>query len=403
MRQEAMSSDEMLPLSRDELAESMDDATFAFRGYNVTNLGRTYELLQHPEYGGILRDWLHRGSCACSEVKRRPVDLVARVEEQRETSLSTYDEAIALVVSVEMAQIAMLEQVHDIALSRARFVFGFSLGEIATLVAGKVIELEVALRIPLMMSSDAAELAHDVTLGVLFSRRGQLSRTAVDRLCQEINLKGNGVIGVSAYLAPNSMLMIGQGDTLKRFKQQMKVLSAERLYLRLNEHRWPPLHTAIVWQRNITNRSQNLMHVMPGAFQPPNPPVFSLVTGSIGYDDSNTRRIIGEWVDRPQQLWEAVDYTLASGIETIVHVGPQPNIIPATFSRLATNVANQTKLSRGMRALSTIANRPWLKAMLPRRTSLLRAPQIRQFNLEDWLLDQLPATNKTRIVRSVQQ
>ena len=32
----------------------MDEAAFAFRGYNVTNLGRTPELLEHPAYGPIV-------------------------------------------------------------------------------------------------------------------------------------------------------------------------------------------------------------------------------------------------------------------------------------------------------------------------------------------------------------
>ena len=105
-------------------------------------------------------------------------------------------------------------------------------------------------------------------------------------------------------------------------------------------------------------------------------------------------------VDQPQHLWEAIDFTLARGIETVIHVGPQPNIIPATFNRLAANVANQSKDSRRMRALSTLANRPWLGALLPRRASLLRATQLRQINLEDWLLDQKPASEANQTVKS---
>lgn len=363
----------------------------AFRGYNVTNLGRTPELLEDSRYGPIMREFLNRGSAICAEVLRRDVDLVARVAERRETSLSTYNEAVAIIVAAEMAQLVMLERVHNISYRSAAFSFGFSLGEIAALVAGEVLTMEDALRIPLMMSRDGVELAREVALGVLFSRRGELSRVAVNRLCQEINLEGQGVVGVSAYLAPNSLLIVGQGDTLTRFKQRMQELSDERLYLRRNEHRWPPLHTSIVWQRNITNRSQRLMHVMPGGLTAPQPPVFSLVTGTLGYTASNTRELVGRWIDHPQHLWEAVDYTLSAGVETVLHVGPTPNIIPATFRRLAENVAAQKKDSRGMRALSTIANRPWLGALLPRRASLLRAPRLRHVILEDWLLAQRPA------------
>src|SRR2546421_688582 len=34
---------------------------FAFRGYNVTNLGRTPELLDHPAYGPVVRAALSEG------------------------------------------------------------------------------------------------------------------------------------------------------------------------------------------------------------------------------------------------------------------------------------------------------------------------------------------------------
>ena len=47
-----------------------------------------------------------------------------------------------------------------------------------------------------------------------------------------------------------------------------------------------------------------------------------------------------------------------------------------------------TRGSIGMRALSGIVRRPWLSALLPSRTALLRAPLIRHISLEDWLLEQ---------------
>ena len=76
------------------------------------------------------------------------------------------------------------------------------------------------------------------------------------------------------------------------------------------------------------------------------------------------------------------------GIETVLHVGPTPNILPATFKRLRDNVEAQTRGSVGMRALSAVVHRPWLKALLPERTALLRATSVQQVILEDWLLDQ---------------
>jgi hypothetical protein len=35
-----------------------------------------------------------------------------------------------------------------------------------------------------------------------------------------------------------------------------------------------------------------------------------------------------------------------------------------------------------------MANRPWLKTLLPSRAALLRAPNIEHIVLEDWLLEQ---------------
>jgi [acyl-carrier-protein] S-malonyltransferase len=44
----------------------------------------------------------------------------------------------------------------------------------------------------------------------------------------------------------------------------------------------------------------------------------------------------------------------------------------------------------GLRAVSGMARRPWLTAILPSRTALLRAPFVRHVILEDWLLENPP-------------
>jgi len=295
-----------------------------------------------------------------------------------------------MIVAVEIAHIEIMRELFGIDIESSKVAYGFSLGEIAALVATGNIKLEDALRIPLAMSDDCVDLSKDVTLGVLFSRRGQLEPQVVSRLCQEINAEGKGIIGVSAWLAPNSLLLIGQRDTIRTLSKRKGELSDERVYLRRNDHKWPPLHTPIVWQRAIANRSQHLMHTMPSSFDEPNPPIFSLVTGETSYNGTNLRATIGQWVDHPQQLWKAVDYTLSENITMVAHVGPQPNIIPATFERLASNVASQKKDSVGIRALSGFANRPWLNALLPKRASLLRATEIVHIKIEDWLLENQP-------------
>ena len=379
------------PITRDSLASGIAKTAFAFRGYNQKNLGRTPELLEHPVYGSIVEKYLKLGSEICSEVMELDVDLVARVHSRVEPTLQEYHEAITLVSSVELAQIEILKSIFDISLNDADMMYGFSLGELTALVAGGVLTLKDSLSTPLRMSRDAAELAEGVTLAIVFSRSDKIiPRENVSRLCAEINREGNGVIGVSAYLAPNSMLMMGQGDTIQRLKHRKAELTDARVSIRVNNGTWPPLHTPIVWQKNITNRSQFLMHTVESGYTPPSIPLLSLATGEFSYDGVNTREIIGKWIDQPQLLWEAVDTTLLRGEETVIHVGPEPNIIPATFGRLATNVQLQTKDNVGLRTLSTIARQGWLSAILPKRANLLRAPHIRHVVLEDWLLAQEP-------------
>ena len=317
------------------------------------------------------------------------VDLVQRVRLEKEPSLKEYHESISLIVAVELAQIDILKTFFDISLVNANMMYGFSLGELSALTASGVLKVADTLKIPLMMSQDAADLADNVTLCILFSRSGKrIPRKNVHRLCEEINAEGDGVIGVSTYLAPNSMLLIGQKNTVDRLKDRKAEITTERISVRINEGQWPPLHTPIVWQRNITNRAQFLMHTIQSGFATPSTPLFSLATGDFSYDGDTTREVIAQWIDKPQQLWEAIDATLARGVETVIHVGPQPNIIPATFGRLAANVALLTQQRLPMQTLSRLVQYGWLAAVLPKRTNLLRAPSIIHVNLEDWLLEQ---------------
>jgi [acyl-carrier-protein] S-malonyltransferase len=374
------------------IVDRLGSTAFAFRGYNVTNLGRSPELLAHPAYGPVLERFLIEASEICAGELDRKVDLVARVRENRETTLETYHEALALVVAVELAHIRMLEEFFDIRMSRARMVYGYSLGELAAVIAAGVFEMRDALRLPLAVADDCVALAHDVTMGVLFSRGPLLDFDEAKRLCLRINAEGRGIIGISAYLAPNTVLLLGQGDTIDRFSRQMHDVFPARVYLRKNTDRWPPVHTQLVWQRNIPNRVGQLAHTLPGGFTKPHPPVFSLVTGKASYTDFNAREILVQWIDHPQRLWDAVYETLASGIETVIHVGPTPNLIPATFNRLRDNVQAQltgNSLNKlGLRAMARAVRRPWLTALLPSRTALLRAPTVEHLIVEDWLLAQ---------------
>ncbi|WP_145051700.1 ACP S-malonyltransferase [Lignipirellula cremea] len=372
------------------MKNGMGSTAFAFRGYNTLNLGRTPELLEHAAYGPVLERILREFSEANSVWVGRDLKLVERVRERRETTLADYADAIVLIVGAALGQLKLLEQFFGVKYQSARMAMGYSLGEVAALIASGTLDREEALRTPLALSEDCIALADDVTLGVLFARGHQLPLDEVHRQYLHINAEGNGVMGISAYLAPNSVLLMGQRDTLDRFNRRINEKVTERLYLRKNEGSWPPMHTPITWERNIPNRCAKMLHTARGGFAAPSPPVFSLVTGDFSYNDYNAREILHRWTDQPQRLWDAVAETLEKGIETVVHVGPSPNIIPATYHRLSDNVTGQLQKSIGMRAVSNIVRRPWLKSLLPARTALLRAPMMKQIILEDWLLEQTP-------------
>jgi [acyl-carrier-protein] S-malonyltransferase len=372
-------------------ADRMGAAAFAFRGYNTTNLGRTPELLEHPVYRPFLEAQLRRASELVADTLHRPCDLVARVANRQESTIDTFGEDVGLILAIELAQIEILDQLFGVKYHKARMAMGYSLGELTALICGGVFDLETVLPPILELCDDCAALAHDVTMGIVFSRGPALNLAAVHRLCLEINQENRGVISVSSYLSPNTVLLLGQADTIDRFKELMGPVLDGPVHLRKAAGQWPPLHTSIMWDRNISNRGAKLMHAIRGGFRKPEPPVLSLVTGKISYNDYNSRELLTRWLDHPQKLWDAVYELLASGIEVLIHVGPDPNLVPATFKRLSDNVAAQVAagpLNRlGMHAMKRIINRPWLNKVISGRVALLRAPFVTHIIVEDWLLE----------------
>src|SRR5262249_14817973 len=151
---------------------------------------------------------------------KRKVDLVDRVRRNEETTVETYDEAISLIVAMELAHLELLETFFDIRYSRAKMAWGYSLGELTAICAAGGFGLEV-LRVPLAIADDCVALAHDVTMGVLFSRGPILDLDEVKRLCLSISAEGNGVISISSFLAPNTVLLLGQNGTIDRFSKLM--------------------------------------------------------------------------------------------------------------------------------------------------------------------------------------
>jgi [acyl-carrier-protein] S-malonyltransferase len=376
------------------LNDRMADVVLAFRGYNVTNLGRTRQLMSVPAYSEILREELSRYSRICSEYSPHQVDLAEVVENGVEPSLAQYAESVALVVAVEMAQLRLLREIHGTDYALAKMAFGYSLGEMVAVCCCGLFDPHELVRVPLAMAADCADLARDAEMGILFSREGMLAESEVRRMCLEITQEGHGTVGISSVLSPNSYLLIGQGYSVDRLKAKLPDVFPGA-HLRINDHRWPPLHTPIVRQRHIPDRAAVLIERLKLGAMPARPPVVSLVTGKRSYEPHTARELLRQWIDHPQRLWDGVCETLASGAKTVLHIGPDPNLIPATFNRLAENVrqqANGTSMgSYRMKALSGMMQRPWLASLLPARAALLRAPFVQHVILEDWLLANAPA------------
>lgn len=382
-----------------QLAGKLSQTAFAFRGYNVTNLGRTSELLQIDAYRPALEKWLAVGSEVCQQAHVSSTDLAARVVGKLEADLQHYAEAVALVMAVEMAQLEVLRDVHGIEYDAAKLAYGYSLGELSAVAANGIIDPALAMSIPVTLAPDSAALAREVRMGIVFSRTESIDEDVMVRLCDEITSECQGVVGISAVLSPNTYLVLGQHDTLTTFKQQMKDVLPKSSLLKRDPNHWPPLHTAIVRNRHIPDRASVMMEQMPAASGNKQPQLFSLATGSASYGTLPTREILRRWVDHPQRLWDAVTHTLQEDIGVVIHVGPGPNVIPATFNRLSDNVSQQlAQLSLsglGMRAVSRLAssrlaNRLWLANLLPQRAFLLRAPAVQHVVLEDWLIENAP-------------
>ncbi|HEU5117035.1 MAG TPA: ACP S-malonyltransferase, partial [Isosphaeraceae bacterium] len=302
-------------------------SALAFRGYDQTNLGRSAELLRHRDYGPIVARTLVEASEICSDSIHRRVDLVECVRSEIPSSLDTFPEDVAMIVGMELAQVRILEEIFQVPVRQAKLSLGYSIGELSAVVVGGTVRLDQILPVPLSLATDCASLALDTTMGVLFTRREPLQAEAVERLCEVVRGEGEGLIGPSAYLSPNTALILGQGRTLDLLERAMGDFLPEKTMLRRKEHRWPPLHSPLVWAHNIPNRAAMAMYRIGGSLPRPVPSVISCVTGEASYDGHNCRETLIHWTDRPQKLWDVIDGTLSAGVETVIHIGPSPNLI----------------------------------------------------------------------------
>jgi len=379
-------------VARDELKKRIATAAVAFRGYDATNMGRSPELLEHPVYGPVVRATLDKASALCSDALGQKVDLAARVLAREPSTLESFVEDIGTIVAMELAQLRLLEEFFDVPIHQARLSFGHSIGEVSALVLGGVYKLEQFLPVPLALATDCAMLTAGTTIGILSIHGGVLDIEDVQHLCASISRQGHGLIGPSTYLSPHQVLLLGQQDTLDLLEEEMCSFLPAGVTLRRKPNHWPPLHTPIVWERNIPNRTAMAMHHIGGGDRKPTPPVVSCMTGVSNYDEWNSRAIIADWTDHPQRIWDVMENTLASGAELVIHVGPEPKLFPTGFERLSTRIMNQLKMRHldrlGSSVIPSLGRSGWLNRKLPTNAVLLRAPFLNHIILEDWLLAQ---------------
>lgn len=363
----------------------------AFTGYGPKNLGRSRELLKHPAYGSIVKESLATGSELCSAALGHRVDLAARVAANIETELEDYGEAIALVVSMELAQLRLLEEFHGIDSRKMRFSFGYSLGEVTALIASGVFEVAEVLPPLLSFAEDCVEIARDLKVGVLLIRK-PASLSEIQAFCATASQEGSGSVAISAQLSPQAFLIVGQGNALECFEKRIKQALGENVRLKKGREKWPPLHTPLMYQRDISGRVAAKLASVSVGLERPDPPVLSLVSGKFSYNDGDSRELLSAWIDQPQLLADAMHEVLASGIDVLVHVGPRPEIIRTAFVKLGEGVAKKlgerSFNSLGLRAIGGLARNPSFTRFLFSRTAFLRAPLVAHVVLEDWLLEQ---------------
>ena len=83
-----------------------------------------------------------------------------------------------------------------------------------------------------------AALAGDVTLALLLSRGPVLDFDVVRRLCLVISQKGQGVIDISTYLSPNSVLLMGQNGTLRLLDARIHEVFPHQVAVRSLAFKW---------------------------------------------------------------------------------------------------------------------------------------------------------------------
>src|SRR5438094_9663402 len=108
---------------------------------------------------------------------------------------------------MEFAKLTLRERVFESPVGEAHLSFGYSIGELTTMLSSGVFTMEQLLPVPLALAPDCAELAADTSLGVLFTRGPTLPPPDVQRLCTAVSSESKGLVGPSAFLSPNTALL----------------------------------------------------------------------------------------------------------------------------------------------------------------------------------------------------
>ena len=267
--------------------------------------GAVRNSLTHPAFGPIVRATLESASSLCSDALGEKVDLAARILAREPSELSTFVQDIGTVVGMQIAQVRILEEIFDIPVRQARLSFGHSIGELSALVLGGVYEMEQLLPVPLSLATDCAELTADTTMGILSVHGGTLQIEDVEHLCASISRHGSWAdraVDVSLAVPGASPWPARHAERCSSTRCVIFFRRASRCGAGRTTGR--RLHTPIVWERNIPNRTAMAMHHTGGGDRKPTPTVVSCATGTASYDEWNSRAILADWTDHPQRLWD---------------------------------------------------------------------------------------------------
>ena len=331
-------------ISRDDLKKRIATAALVFRGYDLTNLGRAPEFLEHRAYGPVVRAILDSASVLCGDVLGKKVDLAARILAARTVHArdlrSRYrhdrrhgagpDPAARRVFRRPgSAGAAELRPQHRRAVGagRRRHVHD---GATPADPAGPGDRLRRADR--QHHDGDSVD-----------SGRHPLQIEDVQHLCSTISSRGQGLIGPSTYLSPYQVLLLGQGDTLDLLEQEMREYLPAGVTLRRKPNHWPPLHTPLVWERNIPNRTadDDVSHGRRAAQTDAERRLMHHGSGQLRRVEQpgDSGRL-----DRSSPVRDAMEHTLASGAELVIHVGPEPKLLTTCFDRLSHKIMKQLKM-----------------------------------------------------------